>query len=279
MPCARKVASGELVCRLLEHLDEGDADDPPLALRVLDPGQVLQEAGARVDAADVERHALTEARHDVVGLAGAEQAVVDEDAGEPIADRLMDERGHDRRVDAAGQPAQDPPVAHPLADAGNPGVDEVLHRPFGLGAADAQDEVAQDLATVDAVGDLGMELQAVDRAVAVAEGRCWRVVAAGERPRGSAPSRVTRSPWLIQTRVAAPADRQQRVDARDVDVGGAELLVCGAVDVAAERQVEHVHAVADAEHGRRAGRAADRAPRRVAWAHRRRTRWPGRPRG
>ena len=38
-----------------------------------------------------------------------------------------------------------------------------------------------------------------------------------------------------------------------MDVCGAELLVCGTVDVAPERQVEHVHAVADAEHGRRAG--------------------------
>ena len=138
----------------------------------------------------------------------------------------------------------------PLADARHPGVDEVLHRPVGLRAADAQHEVAQDLAPVDAVGDLGVELQAVDRPLAMAERRVGRVVAGGERLEVGA-RLVTRSPWLIQTRVLRPPIDSSGSIARDADVGRPELLVRRTVDLAAEGEVEDVHAVADAEHRRR----------------------------
>ncbi len=142
-----------------------------------------------------------------------------------------------------------PPDA--LADARHPGVDEVLHRPVGTRPADAQHEVAQDLAPVDAVGHLGVELQAVDRPLAVAEGGVRRVVAAGERLEIGAETRHAVAVAHPHARAAA-ADREQRIHARDADVRRAELLVRGAIDAAAERQVEHVHAVADAEHGRAA---------------------------
>ncbi|HEX6986343.1 MAG TPA: hypothetical protein VF170_13255, partial [Planctomycetaceae bacterium] len=51
----------------------------------------------------MERHAepVPEGLDDLLGLALAEQAVVDEDAGELVADRLVDERCGRRRVDAA----------------------------------------------------------------------------------------------------------------------------------------------------------------------------------
>ena len=48
--------------------------------------------------------------------------MIDEDAGELLADRLVDEHGRDGAVDAAGQAADDPLEAHLLLDA----VDRVL---------------------------------------------------------------------------------------------------------------------------------------------------------
>ena len=53
---------------------------------------------------------------DLLGLALAQQAVVDEDAGQLVADRALDQGGGDRRVDAAGQPADRPLVADLAAD-------------------------------------------------------------------------------------------------------------------------------------------------------------------
>ena len=52
--------------------------------------------------------AATKSRLDLLALALAQQAVVDEDAGQLVADGPLHERRGDRRVDAAGQPADRP---------------------------------------------------------------------------------------------------------------------------------------------------------------------------
>ena len=62
---------------------------------------------------DVE--AVAEGRHHLLGLALPQQAVIDEDAGELVADRLVDQHRGDRRIDAAGQAADHPPAARPAA--------------------------------------------------------------------------------------------------------------------------------------------------------------------
>ena len=62
----------------------------------------------------MQRHpgGVDEVALDLLGLAGAEQAVVDEHAREPVADGPLHEGGGHRRVDPAGEPAQHPLVAH-----------------------------------------------------------------------------------------------------------------------------------------------------------------------
>ena len=45
---------------------------------------------------------------DLLRLALAHEAMVDEDAGEPVADRLMDEHRGDRRIDPAREAADAP---------------------------------------------------------------------------------------------------------------------------------------------------------------------------
>ena len=59
---------------------------------------------------------VAEQRHDLLGLAGAQQAVIDEDAGELVADRLVDQHRGDRRIDAAGEAADHPALADLGAD-------------------------------------------------------------------------------------------------------------------------------------------------------------------
>ncbi len=58
-----------------------------------------QVFGAHVHQRDVV--AVAEQRHHLLGLAEPQQAVVDEHAGELLADRLVDQHRRDRRVDAA----------------------------------------------------------------------------------------------------------------------------------------------------------------------------------
>ena len=109
---------------------------------------------------------------DLLGLALAEQAVVDEDAVQPVADRaLHDGRGH-RGVDAAGEAADgQAAVADLLADALDLLLGDVEHRPGLAGAGDVVEEVLEHLLAVLGVQHLGVPLHAGQAAVDVLEGR------------------------------------------------------------------------------------------------------------
>src|SRR5438094_1881131 len=106
-PLRQEADVGDLPRLLLEHLDEGPPDDPPLLLRLLDAAQVLEEARRRVDVAHVELHAVPADAEHLLDLAGAQEPVVDEDAGQAVADRPVHERRGHRRVDAAREGADD----------------------------------------------------------------------------------------------------------------------------------------------------------------------------
>ena len=78
-------------------------------------------------------------------LALAQQAVVDEDARQLRADRPIEQRRHDRRIDPARQAADHPVVAHPLADAVDGLLGKIAQPPGAVAAADLGQEVGQDL--------------------------------------------------------------------------------------------------------------------------------------
>ena len=141
---------------------------------------------------------LGEHVHHQPAFVEAQQAVVDEDAGEPVADRLVDQRRGDARVDAARQAEDDLVVADLLADPRDRLVDVVAHHPVGLRGADLEDEAVEQLPALQRVRHLRMELHAVEAALLVghAGDRAARRRAISAKPGGSA---VTLSPWLIQT--------------------------------------------------------------------------------
>ena len=92
----------------------------------------------------------------------AQQAVVDEDAGELVADGAVDERRGDTRVDAARQPEDDLAGRRPArgcVPTASVDVIDAIVQSAGA-AADAEGEAAggSSLPLVG-VGDLGMELQ------------------------------------------------------------------------------------------------------------------------
>ena len=120
MPWTRWLTSGSFARLLLEDADELLADDLALRLRVVDAGEPGEEALARVDVDQLDPEALAEGLDDLLGLALAQQAVVDEDAGELLADGAVDERRGGRRVDAAGEAADHAAVADLGADPRRP---------------------------------------------------------------------------------------------------------------------------------------------------------------
>ena len=95
----------------LEGLDEQAADRLALDLRLGDAVERAQEValGGDMDQRNVEMAA--EQPDHLLALAGPHQAVVDEDAGQLVADRLVDQHRGDRRIDAAGEAADDAALA------------------------------------------------------------------------------------------------------------------------------------------------------------------------
>ena len=180
------------------------------------PGQPIEEQIGRVDELERQLQPL-EPRAHLRGFVEAQQAVVHEDARQPIADRLVQQHGRDRRVDAARQRRRRR-VPSPTGRA-NPRdalVDERRHRPVAAAAADAEREVAQDVRAALGVHDFGMEQQR--RRAAGRDPACAATGAFGRRrrrpsnPARRAPRRSRRgSPRRAAT---SGKSREQRASGR-----------------------------------------------------------------
>ena len=85
----------------------------------IDVVERVEEPVARLHVHEVDVELAAERLLDLLGLAEPQQPGVDEHARELVADRLVHERGGDRGVDAAGQPADHPLVADLGADLGD----------------------------------------------------------------------------------------------------------------------------------------------------------------
>ena len=89
----------------------------PMNLRLasgsVTPVEAAEEVGARVHVDERDVVIVAEQADDLLGLARAHQAVIDEHAGQLLADRLVDQHRRDRAVDAARQAADHPALARP----------------------------------------------------------------------------------------------------------------------------------------------------------------------
>jgi len=103
----------------IEHLDEGVADDLALGLRIADTLELAEEQGLGIGADDLDAHVPGEHVHHLVPLSLAQQAVVDEHAGELVADGAVQQGRHHRGVDAAGEAEQHLVAAHLLPHPGD----------------------------------------------------------------------------------------------------------------------------------------------------------------
>ena len=165
----QEVDAAELGGLFLEHADEFVADDLALLLGILDAGQAGQEALPGIDHHEPHAEIALEGDPKELRFLLAHEAVVDVDAGQPVADRPMDEGRRHRRIHAARQRADDQAVrtgrrgmgVDPLADVGHGRIDEVAGGPRRRDPGDVHDEVAQDVLAARRVDDLRVELDAV----------------------------------------------------------------------------------------------------------------------
>ena len=110
-----------------------------------------------------------------LGLVEPQQAVIDEHAGELVADRLVDQHRGDRGIDAAGQAADHPALADLGADLLDRLLAEGAHGPVAGEAGDLAHEIADQLGAVRRVHHLGVEHQPVIFALLVLDHRERRI--------------------------------------------------------------------------------------------------------
>ena len=191
-----------------------------------------------------------EQRHHALGFAEAEQPVVDKDAGQLVADRLVDQHRRHRRIDAAGEAAD-----HFLpADLGADFLDRLLlegaHGPVAMTPGDFAHEVAQDGGAMRGVYHFKMKLHGIEAPRIVADGGHRRVRRNAEhlearRQRGD--TVAVAHPHRIFL-AFLPDAFENRAVGNQFDLGAAEFAMMTGLDRAAELLGHGLFAVADAEH-------------------------------
>ncbi len=201
--------------------------------------------------------------HDFLRLAEAQQAVIDEDASEPLADRFMDEHRRDGRIDAAGEAAQHAPRCRPARGwRRSPRRRNAAIVQSDLSPATLWTKFDKQPRAVRRVRDFEMKLHAVIAPRLVGDRRQWRVFGTRDRVKTfrqsrhavamAHPYRIFACPFPIRRRTARcparPPPRRGRIRA------GARPRPC-------PRTARHeLLAIANGEH--RHARVEDR-PRRA----------------
>ncbi len=118
----------------------------PIALRLasgsVTPASSVEEARLGVDGHERDAEVVAERGDDLLALVLAHEAVVDEHAGQLVADRAVHEHGGDARVHAARQAADDLAVADLRADARDLLLDDRRGAPRHVAAADVAQEAS-----------------------------------------------------------------------------------------------------------------------------------------
>ncbi len=211
----------------------------------------------------------------IVAFVQAQQAVVDEHAGQLVADGAVDQRRGHARIDAARQAEDHLLVAHLLADARHRLGDVVAHDPVGLAPQMPSTKRSSSARPCTRVRDLGVELHAVvaARLVGHAGDRAARRAGHQLEARRQRGDLVAVAHPHLEHAVAFGACVKSSMPSQQLGVavrahlGVAELAVRAGLDLAALLHRHREHAVADAQH-RHAQRPtppaarAGRAPRR-----------------
>src|SRR4029450_10013755 len=116
----------------------------------------------------------------LAAIVQSKQAMVNEYAGQLVADRLVDQDRSDRAIDATPPPPAALPLADLFADLGTLRFAIGRHRPVAFQPTHAMDEVGDQFRSVRRVSDLGMELGAVELPLLVGDHRKRRAVADGD---------------------------------------------------------------------------------------------------
>ncbi|SLH08199.1 Uncharacterised protein [Mycobacteroides abscessus subsp. abscessus] len=241
----RALLVDDLAHRVLEGPDELPADDLALLLGIGHALQLTEELVHRVDGHQLGTGGRDEILLHLLALARAQQSVIDEHAGQPVADGALHQGGRHRAVHAAGQAADRVAVADLRAHLLHQHIGDVRRCPARRDTRQLVQEPAQHLLAVRGMQHLGVVLHTGQPPRAVLERRDRRtrrgaghleaLRRVGHRVTVAHPHRLNRGQAAVQHATV------------DVEFGAAVLAGAGVGHRAAERLRHRLEAVADAE--------------------------------
>jgi hypothetical protein len=157
-----------LVC---EHGNKFGTDEFAFAFGIADAFELREETLGSVDADDAKAEAVAEHFERVFEFIFAEQAGVDEDIGEAVADGAMHEHSGDGGIDAPAERADYAAVPYFGSNRFGGFLDEGRATPFLFGLADAKEKIAENFRAAIGVADFGMEFDGINLAVGIFDGR------------------------------------------------------------------------------------------------------------
>src|SRR5689334_4906434 len=158
----------ELLRLDFEIFDEEASDVFPLALRIGHIFQSREKLRRAIQDPEIQMQVRGESLLHLVAFTGPQHSIVDEDAGQLVADGPMGRRCRDGRIHPSAQGAKPALLPDLLATLLDRGFDIPLHGPRRLAAADLTDEISNQLCAVRGVRDFAMDLEAVYALLAVA---------------------------------------------------------------------------------------------------------------
>jgi hypothetical protein len=166
----------------LENLDKLATDDLALLLGIADALQVAHELRRGVDMHHPDAEIAGKGVHHLGGFVEAQQAVIDENAGQLVTDRAVNQRCRDRRIDAARKTENHFFSADLRTNLVDCLGDVIGHVPVVSTTADVAHEAADDFPALERVRDFGVKLHGVESAILVGHRRNGRRFVAADDP-------------------------------------------------------------------------------------------------
>src|SRR5690348_2550510 len=143
----------------VKNLDERVTDDLALLFGISDTPKLGEKLLAGVHGHQIQSKLVTHALLDFFELVLTKYSALNEDAGQPVAYRFVDQRGGHGRIHSAGEATDRSAVfANALANLADRLIDEVLRRPVSSRPTDVVNKIAKQIDAQLRMVDLRMEL-------------------------------------------------------------------------------------------------------------------------
>ena len=176
-PLNQKIDGPHLLCFFFKDLDEFPANDLALAFGLGNAGKEIQEAVGGIHSANVQVEIVAKQRKHLFKFVLSKQAVVDEHAGQPIADRPGYECGRHCGVHTTADGAYRSALPYLILNPRNGTLDKRAHRPGPTATTNIKNKSPQQRRAILRVRDLGVKLNSENLSGVVFHRRHRRIAA------------------------------------------------------------------------------------------------------